>query len=224
MAEFTMGSDPKAWRCEQMKIDSIIFDLDGTLWDAVHEISEAWNRAIDRYPEIRRITEEELKGCMGLPINDIGKKLFPNIDENFQIKLMEQCCHEEEEYLRAYGGSLYPKLEETLKSLSEKYKLFVVSNCQEGYIQCFFQAHSLGKYFCDFECAGFTGLSKGENNKLIMERNNLKNPVYVGDTIMDAEAASVAGIPFVYARYGFGKVEKYDYIIDNIDELITLEI
>lgn len=39
----------------------------------------------------------------------------------------------------------------------------------------FFKAHKLDKYFTDYECPGRTGLSKGENNKLVIERNNLKN-------------------------------------------------
>ena len=118
---------------------------------------------------------------------------------------------------------LYAKVEETLKELSKKYKLFVVSNCQDGYIECFFKAHKLDKYFTDYECPGRTGLSKGENNKLVIERNNLKKPVYVGDTEGDAESARVAGIPFVFAKYGFGSVEKYQYEIDSFQDLLTIK-
>lgn len=89
---------------------------------------------------------------------------------------------------------------------------------------CFFKAHKLDKYFDDFECSGVTGLSKGENNKIIMERNKLKSPIYVGDTAGDAESAKAAEIPFVYARYGFGNVEKYDYVIDSFEEILILDI
>ena len=112
----------------------------------------------------------------------------------------------------------------SIKKLSKKYKLFIVSNCQDGYIQCFFKAHKLEKYFIDIECSGVTGLSKGENNKLIIERNHLKNPVYVGDTAGDRESAIVANIPFVYARYGFGNVDDYDYVIDNFEEILSLNL
>ncbi|MEW8993698.1 HAD family hydrolase [Clostridium sp.] len=78
------------------------------------------------------------------------------------------------------------------------------------------------KYFIDFEHPGRTGLTKGENIKLIINRNNLKNPMYVGDTQGDRNAARTAGIPFVYAAYGFGKVEDYDYKIDKFPELIDI--
>ena len=155
-----------------MNIDSIIFDLDGTLWSAIEGVCCAWKTILSKYPNITKVvTPKDMEGCMGLPINEIGKKLFPDLDEDFQMKLMKECCETEQVYLGEYGGMLFPELEETLKKLSEKYKLFIVSNCQDGYIQCFFKAHKLNKYFIDFECSGVTGLSKGENNKIIMGIN-----------------------------------------------------
>lgn len=206
-----------------MKIDGIIFDLDGTLWNSLEGICSAWKTVLSKYPNIKKvITPKDLEVCMGLQISEVGEKLFPNLDENFQGLLMKECCEVERIYLEEHGGRLFPKLEETLEKLSEKYKLFIVSNCQDGYIQCFLKAHKLDKYFTDFECSGVTGLSKGENNKIIIKRNGLKNPIYVGDTIMDAESAKVAEIPFVYARYGFGNVEEYDYVIDSFEEILTL--
>ena len=53
-----------------------------------------------------------------------------------------------------------------------------------------------------------TGKNKGENLKLLMEKENLKNCIYVGDTRMDEVACRYAGIPFIWAAYGFGKSEK----------------
>ncbi|WP_160684841.1 HAD family hydrolase [Clostridium sp. C2-6-12] len=208
-----------------MNIDSIIFDLDGTLWNSIEGVCDAWKTVLSKYPNIKRVvTPKDMEGCMGLQVNEIGKKLFPDLDEDFQMKLMKECCDAEQVYLGEHGGKLYPKLEETLKVLSEKYKLFIVSNCQDGYIQCFFKAHKLDKYFNDIECSGVTGLSKGENNKIIIKRNKLKSPIYVGDTNGDAQSAKVAEIPFVYARYGFGNVKEYDYVIDSFEEMLTLEL
>lgn len=208
-----------------MEIDSIIFDLDGTLWDSIAGICKAWQIVLANYPNITKtVTPEDMQGCMGLPMDEIGKKLFPDLDEAMQRKLMKEFCAAEQVYLEEHGGILYPKVEETLENLSKKYKLFIVSNCQDGYIQAFFKAHNLNKYFSDFECWGVTGLSKGETNKIIMARNKLKKPIYVGDTDGDAQSAKAAEIPFVYARYGFGEVEEYDDVIDHFEELLTLGI
>lgn len=204
-------------------IDGIIFDLDGTLWSSVEACCGAWNEVLSEHDGIdKKLTKEELAGCMGLQIPDIGKRLFPDISNEYRMQLMNECCNREQTYLAIHGGKLFPNVEDTLKKLSEKYKLFLVSNCQDGYIQCFFKAHGLGKYFTDIECSGKTGLSKGENNKLIMKRNNIKKAIYVGDAFVDEESAEVAEIPFIYARYGFGQVKKYDYVIDKFEDLIKI--
>lgn len=206
-----------------MNIDSIIFDLDGTLWSAIDGVCKCWTQQVAKHEDAKReITHEDMAGCMGLQLYDIGKKLFPTLDEDYRMKLMMECCNAEQEYLGEHGGNLYPNLETTLEKLHRKYKLFIVSNCQDGYIQCFFKAHKLDKYFDDIECSGVTGLSKGENNKIIIKRNNLKHPIYVGDTNSDLESAKVAEIPFIYARYGFGDVTEYDYVMDKFEDILDI--
>lgn len=208
-----------------MKHDSIIFDLDGTLWDSTEGICETWNQVLAGYPEVNQvITAENLHGCMGLQMGAIAEKLFPGQSPSLQTELMEKCCELENEYLAEHGGILYPDLKSVLEKLSGQYKLFVVSNCQKGYIESFFAAHDTAKYFTDIECYGNTDLSKGENNKLVIERNNLKNAVYVGDTQGDADSAEFAGIPFVFASYGFGSVKKYDYIINKFSDILNLDL
>lgn len=135
---------------------------------------------------------------------------------------MDECCAKENDYLAEHGGILYPRLEETLLKLKKSYQLFVVSNCQLGYIESFIKAHKLEKCFDDIECWGNNLLPKGENNKLIMERNKVTRAVYVGDTAGDEESARVAGIPFIFAKYGFGEAKAPDYILDAFSNLPEL--
>ncbi|WP_196000729.1 HAD family hydrolase [Clostridium sp. 1001271B_151109_B4] len=206
-----------------MKFDGIIFDLDGTLWDSTAEVAKTWTSIIAKYNLKRKeVTVEDLKPCMGKLLDEIASILLPELDAKMQLKVIKECCEYENEYLRDYGATLYDKLEDTLKELSKNYKLFIVSNCQDGYIECFFKAHKLDKYFIDYECPGRTGLPKGENIKLIVERNNLKNPVYVGDTQGDANAAKFANVPFIFAKYGFGNVEEFYNSIDSFDQLLKI--
>jgi phosphoglycolate phosphatase len=54
---------------------------------------------------------------------------------------------------------------------------------------------------------------------MIIERNQLQNPVYVGDTEGDGNASREAGIPFVFARYGLGHADTYNKVIDSFEEL-----
>ncbi|WP_078553528.1 HAD family hydrolase [Bacillus alkalicellulosilyticus] len=201
-------------------MDSIIFDLDGTIWDPIDTVLHAWNSSIQKHSQItNELTRDDFTKTMGLQMQDISRMLFPNVSEDFRKQVISECCLTERKYILKHGGTLYPNVEEVLNSLAKKYKLFIVSNCEDGYIESFYGYHKLEKYFIDYENPGRTGLSKGENIKLIIKRNNITNPVYVGDTQGDLNAARFAGIPFVYAKYGFGQVREYDYAIENFNDL-----
>ncbi|TDL30826.1 HAD family hydrolase [Jeotgalibacillus sp. S-D1] len=200
-------------------MDSIIFDLDGTLWDPRETVLTSWNQALKEQQYDKVLTKDDLTKTMGLQMHEIAAVLFTDLNESEQRKMMDQCIAVENPYVAKHGGQLYPELEETLKVLADKYRLFIVSNCQDGYIEAFYHYHKLDHYFSDFENPGRTGLSKGENINLIIRRNQLEDPVYVGDTQGDCNAARHAGIPFIYASYGFGDVEEYDRVIEKLADL-----
>ena len=204
-------------------INSIMFDLDGTLWDTIDISVSSLAEVKNKYHEITHdITAADVISGMGLPIDDIIKKFFGYINKDKATIYAMEAFNKNIEKLLEHGGTLYPNLESTIKELSKKYKLCIVSNCVEGYIESFLKSSGLTDYFCDFECNGKTKLSKGENIRLVMNRNNIKTAVFVGDTISDKEAANYANISFVYASYGFGTVNEYDYKINDLNDLITL--
>ena len=206
------------------KVDGIIFDLDGTLWDSTEVILKVWNDAANEFKEItKKLTLEDIQSVMGLLLEDIGKKFYPDLSDERIKELVKHCSKTENEYLSIHGAKLYEKLEETLQKLAENHKPFIVSNCGDGYIESFFKAHNMEKYFIDFENPGRTGMPKWENIKLIVERNKLKNPVYVGDTAGDRKAAKLAGVPFVFAKYGFGDVEDYEFVVEKFEDVVNLE-
>lgn len=207
-----------------MKYDGIIFDLDGTLWDATQPIMVSWSIALKDAPDVETLpTQEQLESVMGMTADHLMATLFPKLSPQRHMELFEQCCQVEVDYLRKHGGKLYPGVEDTLRKLSEHVPLFIVSNCNTDYIPCFLDAHKLHSYFKDWECIGRTGRSKGENIRLIMERNGLHSPVYVGDTKLDQEACQQAGIPFIHAAYGFGQVTNAEKIQQPMDLLGLLK-
>ena len=112
--------------------------------------------------------------------------------------------------------------EETLKELNKRYPLFVVSNCQAGYIELVFEKTGLGKYFTGHLCPGDSGEAKAANIRSIAKKYQLKAPVYVGDTFGDYQACQEAGVPFVFASYGFGQVDTPDYVIEKPADLLKL--
>lgn len=204
----------------KMKTDGVLFDLDGTLWDATAGITEVWNDILRREePGMPPFTRQQIQSCMGLLLPDIGRRLFPHAQPGRQQELVDAFCRQEQALLRRTGGTLYRGMEETLQRLHSDFPLFIVSNCQDGYIECFFEAHAMSTLFRDTECSGRTGLPKAQNITLLAQRNGLKAPVYVGDTALDGKSAREAGVPFIHARYGFGTADAADAVIDSITEL-----
>ena len=198
---------------------AILFDLDGTMWDSVPQLLEVYNQVLARNPDAGHIlTLEELRSFMGKNRAALAAAVFPLADAEEQDRLVGECFEEEMPWLCANHGTPFPHLRETLETLSGKYALAVVSNCQTGYIELFFDTMGVGEYFTDHECAD-TGLSKGENIRLVMERNGFDKVFYIGDTQGDMEAADRAEVPFVHAAYGFGKPNRETLAIHSLSEL-----
>ena len=199
----------------------IIFDVDGTLWDSAKPVAESWTLMLERrYPELARIiTSDDMYRNMGKTKDAIGADLFPGLAPDKRDEVMDACMRYENEYLADHPGVTYPNMKETLAALSREYGLYIVSNCQEGYIEALMAACGIASYISDTECFGATGRPKGDNIRLVMERNGLEKCLYVGDTAMDQEAAGKAGIPFVFASYGFGQASGADAVIGSLAEL-----
>ena len=202
-----------------MTTDGVIFDLDGTLWDSCRVVAESWGETLRRLdPAAVSPGPDEVRGIMGMTAPEIARTLFSQYGAEAEAVCLT-CIREENEYIAARGGELYPELEETLAALSACVPLFIVSNCLDGYIQCFLHSSGLDRYFRDYECEGSTGLEKAENITLLCRRYALRRPVYVGDTRSDESSARKAGCAFVHAAYGFGSCEAPDAVIRGLGEL-----
>ena len=201
--------------------DSIGFDLDGTLWSSMNCITSAWQTVAEEY-NVNVPDDAQMRSVMGLNRIDLMKKLFPDMERKEADAFFDRATVECVRELKRNGGILYDNVEETLSELSKHFKLYIVSNCQESYMNAFLSYHKLGKYFFDFAFEDPETLSKGENIKKVIKRNGLKNSVYIGDTQGDCDAARLAGVPFGFAAYGFGSVDGYDYTFHSFSEIKQL--
>ncbi len=205
----------------------VIFDMDGTVWDSSANVAKAWTVKVREagYTD-KTVTREDIQSVMGKPMDVIADTLFFYIPKGPERdKVRYSCENYENQYLRENGGVLYDGVLETWAKLKEMgYHIYIVSNCQEGYIESF-----LGYYQIpygheedlveDIECYGNNLLQKDENIKLLAERNGLTAACYVGDIQSDYDATTKAGLPFIHAKYGFGEINAEVPFIMSFDEL-----
>lgn len=188
----------------------IIFDMDGTLWDSADNVATSWNIAMEKFGYERApINEADMQSVMGKTMDKIAEILFPNVVGEERDALLKLACKEENDYLRAHGGVLYPEIRSTMEELKKDYRLFIVSNCQAGYIEAFLDFYQFHDLVEDIECYGNNDLPKAENIKLICQRNgvNAEDAVYVGDIQGDYDSSMLAGVKFIHAAYGFGTID-----------------
>ena len=191
-------------------MDAIIFDVDGTLWDSTGIVADAWNQAIAQAGiEGKIVTATDLKKLFGKTMKVIAEELLPKQSEAKRKEIMDLCCEYEHAALMQNEQDItYQNVSKTIQELAKQYKLFIVSNCQSGYIELFLDKTGLHSYITDIECYGNTGRPKGDNIRLVVERNHLLSAVYVGDTAGDYEAAQQAEVPMIFAEYGFGELPE----------------
>ena len=81
-------------------MDSIIFDVDGTIWNSTDVVAQAWNEVLEKEKIDIRVTADQLKGLFGRLLPDIAKAILPDQTEAEQLRIIDLCCHAEHELLR----------------------------------------------------------------------------------------------------------------------------
>ena len=205
-------------------VESLIFDIDGTLWDSRQLVAEGYNIQLEREGlQHLFVNADILKPLFGKTMTEIADVLLASIDISERYDLMERCMATENEYLFQNPCQIgYPKVKETLEQLKKKYRLFIVSNSQCGYPELCIEKLGLTELIEGHMCFGDTGTSKGQTILTLMKKHNIQSAIYIGDTQGDREACLEAGMPFIFCTYGLGQADSWDAKIDSIDALLNM--
>ena len=209
-----------------MQYESLIFDIDGTLWDSRELVAEGYNIQLEREGLSHLAVNAELfRPLFGKVMTEIADIIFATIPSPERYALMERCMDTENRYLQENECRIgYPGVRETLEKLAENRRLFIVSNSQKGYPELCMEKLGIAPYIRGHLCFGDTGTSKGQTIRALMNKYKIEHCAYIGDTQGDYEATVEAGIPFIWAAYGFGTPDGYARKIDSIDQLMKEEL
>ena len=207
-----------------MKYESLIFDIDGTLWDSRALVAEGYNIQLKAEGlDHLCVTAEDLKPLFGKVMTEIADAMLASIPLPQRYELMDRCMKTENDYLFENECNIgYPKIKETMAELAKNHRLFIVSNAQCGYPELCIDKLGLKDYVQGHMCFGDTGTSKGKTIRTLMAKHNIENCIYIGDTQGDYEATVEADIPFLWCTYGFGTPEGYEAKIDAFEDLLKL--
>lgn len=207
-----------------MNYESLIFDIDGTLWDSRALVAEGYNIQLNKEGLSRYcITAETLKPLFGRVMTEIADVIFADFPERERYALMARCMETENRHLHENPCHIgYPGVRETMEELAKTHRLFIVSNSQQGYPELCISKLGLTGCITGHLCFGDTGTSKGKTIRTLMEKYNITSCAYIGDTQGDYEATVEAGVPFLWASYGFGTPAGYAGKIDSFTDLLKL--
>ena len=207
-----------------MEFESLIFDIDGTLWDSRAIVAEGYNRQLRAEGLAHlQVTVEDLTPLFGKVKEELAEALFALLPEEARNALIDRCMDSEREFLADMECAMgYPNVRETLEALAKRHRLFIVSNCDRGYPELCMEKLGIGHLIRWVSIRRRMVSPKGETILRLMDTHRISSACYIGDTQGDANAARTAAIPFVYCTYGFGQVDAYWKKIDAFKDLLTL--
>ena len=197
------------------KPDSLIFDMDGTLWDALDTYVNSWNSGLTEEKVDRIVTREEIGGMMGQDSRKVLNAILPGFSTEEQDRIYTTVNRHRAEQVESVGGRLYEGVKSGLEALAGKYKLFIVSNCPKDMVLLFMKWAGITDLITDEMAYGLNNMPKHHNIRLLMDKHDLKTPVYIGDTEGDRIESEKAGVPFVFFSFGFGTPSAYDLKFDD---------
>jgi len=191
--------------------DAIIFDLDGTLWDASEACARGWSAALAKSDIAGvSVSADDVRSVSGLPFDECITRLLAEL-AGVDMAALSKCIDEEERTeVWKSGAELYPGVKSSLPELAGEMPLFLISNCQDWYLDAFLETSGLRRCFRDVDCHGRSGVSKAEMIRRMCAGHALRRPIYIGDTRGDKQSSAEAGVSFGFAEWGFGEVGSPD--------------
>ena len=208
-----------------IRIDLLVFDLDGTLVDSRTDIVNAVNFMLNSLG-LKEKNYDRVVSYIGTGEKDLIRQSLQDEDEG----LLERGLSIFKDYYRnhsADSSKLYPGVKETIEYYKHK-TMIVVTNRTAPNAESTLSILGIDKYFEDLIGGNEDSCLKPSAcpleripRRLIRSKDRC---MVIGDMAIDIEAGRSAGFITCGVTYGIGKgedIEKAmpDYVMDRIDEL-----
>lgn len=212
------------------KIDTVIFDLDGTLLNTLDDLTDAVNYAMKEcgYPERKK---EEVRTFIGGGAKTL---IYSSVPEQTSEQEKEYCKEIFLEYYVKHSNvktDLYKGIRPLVHDLYKNgYKLGVVSSKGDRAVKdLIFNYFKEEIQIAIGETPGILKKTAPDSILKAMEElgGNREHTIYIGDSEVDIETANNTGIPCIIVTWGFRDREDLekllpDYIVDRPEEIINI--
>lgn len=213
-------------------MQTLIFDLDGTLADSKQSILESFRFALDHvgyrqttYCEIE-VTQQDLETS------------FRRICQKSSIEFESKACHLFIQTYRTHQKDvaedllrLFPKVPETLSYLRSHFKLGVATTKHTEQAVRVLRRLEIFDFFDHIQGTD-SGLRYKPHPDILHEslkhlQADAKRAAYIGDSVHDMQAAKAASMIPIGAGYGFAgaaalKDLELPYLLDCISDLVSV--
>lgn len=210
-------------------IDTVLFDLDGTLTDTLADLKNSVNFALLQlgFPERNA---DEIRSFVG---NGVKKLVFRSVPENTDNETAEKCLEIFKAHYKENSRNEtkpYDGIVELLGELKKRnIKTAVVTN----------KMHEAAAEIVEFYFGNLIETTIGQSDKiapkpapdsifLALEKLGVskENAVYIGDSEVDCITAQNADVPCIGVTWGFRDREVLeengaDYIVDKVEDILN---
>lgn len=194
-----------------LSVRAVLFDLDGTLVDSAPDLTVAANKMLSAlgYPPVNC---SQVKGWVGDGVGSLVRRALTTILGDVPAEsLIEQSYVLFQRYYAEsvyQDSTLYPGVHETLQTLkSSGLALACVTNKPSRFTKLLLEKSGLTGFFGAVVSGDDLSLKKPDPAPLEFAAEQLGVPltacVLVGDSTNDIRAAGAAGIPVLWATYGY---------------------
>ena len=193
-----------------------LFDLDGVLIDSLPNMKVAWKSSCKKYNV--KVDFAKFYRNLGMGFYESLDKLKIYENQNFFINNYKKVSSK-----NIHKIEIFKYAKTTLKKLGLKHKLGIVTSKDLTRTKKILKIFNLK--FDIISCPKKNLKPKPFPDQILFCTNKLKfspqNTFFIGDTSYDFNAAKAANVNFIFAKYGYGKInKKYKNKIKNLKEII----